>query len=156
MPRLPPFWVTAFWTAHPALPQVSLDDLRDELDVDPADDQARVIMLARERAREHLRAARPFEWNATNLSRSLRGKLIELCRDYRFRTHVVYCEVDPAELTRRNRARPEAARVPARAIDRMIGRWTVPTLDEAHRVTYQVARDDGSLAWPPPPAPDAR
>jgi len=32
----------------------------------------------------------------------------------------------------------------------------VPTLDEAHRVTYQVARDDGSLAWPPPPAPDAR
>ena len=151
---LPASGKSTFLAAHPALPQVSLDELRDELDVDPADDQARVIMLARERAREHLRAGRPFAWNATNLSRSLRATLIELCRDYRFRTHVVYCEVDPAELTRRNRARPEATRVPARAIERMLGRWAVPAPDEAHRVSYQVARaadlgSRGLVAEPP-------
>ncbi|MBK9033358.1 MAG: AAA family ATPase [Myxococcales bacterium] len=149
---LPAAGKSSYLATRPELPQVSLDDLRDELDVDPADGQGAVIALARDRAREHLRAGRAFAWNATNLSRTLRAALLGLCRDYRFRTHLVYCEVDPAEQQRRNRARPAAAQVPARAIARMVERWTVPTLDEAHRVSYRVDGATGATAgliWPP-------
>lgn len=146
---LPGSGKSSWLAAHPALAVVSLDDLRAELDVDPADGQGAVIAAARDRAREHLRAGRPFAWDATNLSRPLRASLLALCRSYRFRTHVVYCEVGAREQARRNRAR--AAAVPAAAIERMLGRWAVPTPDEAHRVTYVV--DDeatpGGPTWPP-------
>ena len=74
------------------------------------------------------------------------------CRAYRFRTHIVYCEVPAAEQRRRNRARPDADVVPAAAMLRMLRRWTVPTPDEAHRVTYVVDAGAGP-AWPPRPPP---
>jgi hypothetical protein len=48
---------------------ISLDDLREDLDVDPAGPQGAVIAAAREQARALLRAKRPFIWNATNISR---------------------------------------------------------------------------------------
>jgi len=137
------------WLAgRPDLAVVSLDDLRDQLDVDHADGQGPVIAAARERTREHLRSGRPFAWDATNLSRALRGNLIELCRDYRFRVHIVYCEVPAAEQRRRNRARPAAQVVPAAALARMQRRWSVPAPDEAHSVTYVVEPGPGP-AWPP-------
>lgn len=55
-------------------------------------------------------------------------------------------EASAAEFAARNRRR--AAPVPRAAIDRMLDRWTVPALDEAHQVTFAVA-DDGPLRWPP-------
>jgi putative nucleotidyltransferase with HDIG domain len=133
-------------THHPGLPLVSLDELRHALDVDPADGQGPVIAAAREAAREHLRAGRAFAWSATSLSRELRSTFIALCRSYRARVHVVYCE--SADALARNAARPEATRVPAAAMERMLARWTVPTPDEAHAVTYVV---DGEVVagWPP-------
>ncbi|MCX5746933.1 MAG: AAA family ATPase [Proteobacteria bacterium] len=135
------------WLAaqRPGWPVVSLDELRDELDVDPADggDQARVVALARERARAYLRDGRSFAWNATNLSASLRAQLLGLVRDYRARTHVVYVETTAAEQHTRNRARAQP--VPAKVIDRMLQRWSVPAPTEAHEVTYVVA---GAPGWP--------
>jgi hypothetical protein len=38
----------------------------------------------------------------------------------------------------RNRARRDP--VPAAALARMIERWSVPTTEEAHRVTYALSR----------------
>jgi tRNA uridine 5-carbamoylmethylation protein Kti12 len=52
----------------------------------------------------------------------------------------VYCETSADELARRNRERRDP--VPAAALARMIERWSVPTLDEAHRVSYVL---DGEL-----------
>ncbi|HVV87088.1 MAG TPA: AAA family ATPase [Kofleriaceae bacterium] len=155
---LPGAGKSTWLAARPDLAVVSLDELRDELGVDPGDHQAGVIAAARERAREHLRAGRPFAWSATNLSRLLRAGLVELCRAYRFRTHIVYCEVGAGEQRRRNRDRPAAAVVPAAAIERMLRRWQVPTPDEAHRVTYLVDAPTASPspawpAWPPWPPP---
>lgn len=147
------------WIAsHPELAVVSLDDLRDQLGVEHGEGQGAVIAAARDRAREHLRAARPFAWNATNLTRPFRRSLVELCTSYRFRVRIVYCEVAAAEQRRRNRARPDAQRVPDRALDAMLERWTVPTPDEAHAVAYVVDVDGedaavgaapGAAAWPP-------
>jgi len=104
------------------------------------------VHAARERAREHLRARRDFAWNATNIGERVRAAVIGLARKYRARVHVVYCEAPAAELRERNRAR--SAPVPTQAIERMLDRWTVPALDEAHAVTY-VVPDGGPLRWPP-------
>jgi predicted kinase len=121
-------------TRRPELPVISLDDLRTELDVAHDDTQAHVIAEARERARGFLREHRGFAWNATNLSASLRGQLLELFRAYRARTHIVYCETTAEAQRERNRARPDP--VPAAVIERMLERWTVPDATEAHAVTY--------------------
>ncbi|MEJ7602333.1 MAG: AAA family ATPase [Kofleriaceae bacterium] len=132
---------------RPALPVISLDDLRTELDIDPADDQAHVIAAAREQARGYLRAGTSFAWNASNLSPPLRSQLLELFRNYRARTRIVYVETTAFEQHARNQARVE--RVPTAVIIRMLDRWTVPLPGEAHEVTYQVPAAAHDPVWPP-------
>jgi predicted kinase len=146
---LPASGKSSWLGAHaPALPQVSLDEIREVTGVDPDDDQAPVAAAAREAARVHLRAGRDFAWNATNVSDRIRGKVIRLCRDYRARVRIVYCEVAEATLAERNR-RGDAT-VPAAAISRMLDRWSVPALDEAHRATYVIDEPArGPVEWPP-------
>lgn len=150
MAGLPASGKDTWLRAHrPDLPVISLDRLRGALDVDPDDAQSEVIAAAREQARRYLRAGTSFAWNATNLTPSLRGQLLELFRGYRARTHIVYCEAAPADLWARNRSRE--ARVPARVIERMLERWTVPDLTEAHAVTYAVPPGPSGFDWPPTP-----
>lgn len=122
------------WIARHAshLPVVSLDALRDELD-----DEGAVRQAAREQAREHLRRQQPFVWNATNLTRERRAPLIELCASYDARVRILYVETPRAELFRRNQARERP--VPPAALDRLIDRWEVPTIDEAHAVDYAIS-----------------
>jgi hypothetical protein len=62
-------------------PVLSLDALREMLDVSPADSQGEVIQRAREQARAYLRQGQRFVWNATNLSRQLRRESIRLFAD---------------------------------------------------------------------------
>ena len=51
------------------LPVISLDDMREELDIEATGNQGGVAQLARERCRELLRARTSFAFNATNLLR---------------------------------------------------------------------------------------
>jgi predicted kinase len=120
------------WLAAHAgdMPVISLDDLRAELGVDPAETQGPVIAAAREQARVHLRAGRSFIWNATNVSRQLRSQLIGLFADYRAKIRIVYVEAPLAEAARRNQARTRP--VPRAAIARMLDRWEPPDLTECH------------------------
>lgn len=118
----------------PDWPVVSLDALRSELDVDPDDAQGVVVQAAREQARQYLRDRRSFVWNATNLSRLVRGEVIRLLAAYRARVRIVYLETSAPELRERNRSRPRP--VPEKAIERMLGRWEVPDLTEAHQVEH--------------------
>lgn len=120
----------------PDWPVVSLDAVRDELDVDPADTQGQVINEAREQAREYLRQKRSFVWNATNLSRQLRGQCIQLFADYQARIHIVYVEVSEERLLRQNRQRPTP--VPKAVMERLLDRWEVPDGTEAHEVDWTV------------------
>jgi predicted kinase len=124
------------------LPVVSLDDLRAELDVDPDDDQGSVVKAAYERARQHLRSATPFVWNATNVSRVLRQRVIDFVADYRARVRVVYVEAPAGRMFDRNRGRPQP--VPPHVIDRLIRRWTVPTPREAHDLILAVEPPDAT------------
>ena len=134
-------------TQRPGLPVVSLDALRAELEIPPGGTPGHLFAAAREAAREHLRAGRPFAWNATNLTPALRGPLIQLFRSYRARVHVVYVEAGPHAQEQRNRDRSSA--VPATAIARMLERWSVPSPDEAHQVSYQIDGESRGDGWPP-------
>jgi predicted kinase len=120
------------WLAanRPDLPVVSLDDLRGELGVDPADDQGGVVQLARERCRELLRSGRSFAFNATNLLRQTRGRWIDLFAGYGARIEVVYVEPPLPVILDRNRRRERP--VPEQVIRRLAGRNEPPTMAECH------------------------
>jgi predicted kinase len=122
----------------PGWPVVSLDRLREDLDVEPTDDQGGVVQEARERARTLLREGRSFVWNATNLSKRIRARCIRLFADYDARIRIVYVEVPEPTLRAQNRARKPEAVVPDRVLDDMLDRWEVPDRTEAHEVTYAV------------------
>jgi putative nucleotidyltransferase with HDIG domain len=113
---------------------ISLDDIRRELEVDPADNQSAVVAAAYDRAKALLRRGEPFVWNATNVSRILREKVISLCIAYKARVRVVYLE-PPITLIRAwnaGRVKP----VPERVWERLFDKLDVPTLAEAHAVEY--------------------
>ena len=120
----------------PGWPMVSPDVVRDELGIDPADEQGQVINRAREQARELLRAGRSFVWNATNVSRQVRGQIVRLLADYGARVRIVYVEVPEERLLRQNGQR--AAPVPQAVLERLLDRWEVPDRTEAHRVEWVV------------------
>jgi len=127
------------WIAKhaPDLPVVSLDDLRQQMDVNPAGNQGKVIQAATAAAREHLRAKRPFIWNATNITESLRRKLIGLFADYGARTRLVWLESDARTLLARNKTRGRK-NVPAEVIDRLARKLEFPTPGEVHRLDIVV------------------
>jgi predicted kinase len=123
------------WLARhrPALPVVSLDAIRGELDVEPTDNQGGVIMAAREKCREHLRAGRDFAFNATNITAQTRDRWISLFADYQARVEIVYREPPLHVILAQNRARRQP--VPEDVVLRLVDRLDPPTLAEAHRLT---------------------
>jgi predicted kinase len=121
------------------LPVISLDAIRAEIGAPPTGAPGPVLHLARERAREHLRVAQPFVWNATNLTRDIRGRLIELFVSYNARVRIVYVESPYRTLLKQNREREGDARVPEAVIERMSRRWEIPDPTEAHRVDWVFA-----------------
>ncbi len=119
---------------RPALPVVSLDELRTELDVDPADDQGAVAAAARERVKEHLRARRDFAFNATNLTRHTRRRWIDLFADYGARIDVVYLEPPVATILERNGSRERP--VPQHVMKALISKLDPPTIAECHSLQF--------------------
>ena len=125
------------WIAHNLdLPVISLDALRDELDLPSTGNQGAVIQAAREQAREYLRKGQSFVWNGTNLSRDMRGRPIDLAAPYNARVRVGFLDTAYRRLVRQNRDR--GATVPLAVILRMIRLWEPPDLSEAHRVDWIV------------------
>ena len=124
-----------FRAAHFAdLPMLSLDDLRRAMGLAPTDDQGSLIQRAREDARAFLRRKEPFVFNATNLSPMIRGKWLQLFRQYGARVRIVYLETGWTERERRNASRADA--VPEEAVSRMLRNFTPPALTEAEEVEW--------------------
>ncbi|GAB1545260.1 AAA family ATPase [Scytonema sp. NUACC21] len=115
---------------------ISLDELRTTMGVDPEDDQGVVVNQAKAIAKEYLRSGQSFVWNATNLSRQLRGGLIRLFSGYQARVRIVYLEAPWEELLERNRTRE--AKVPERVLYRLRNRLDVPDITEAQQVDWMV------------------
>jgi predicted kinase len=115
---------------------VSLDALRQELGIPPTQEQGEVVRRAKELARADLREGRSFVWNGTNLSRQIRGGLIELFAVYQARVRIVYLEVPQGIQRSRNRA--QVMQVPEAVIERMRGRLEVPDVTEAQQVEWLI------------------
>lgn len=112
------------------LPVVALDAIRDVLDVDPTDNQGEVIQLAREQCRAHLRTGQNFAFNATNLTRQMRQRWIQLFEDYNARIEIVYVEPPLETILSQNRRR--ANPVPETVILRLLEKLEPPTITECH------------------------
>lgn len=126
------------WIANnrPDHPVVSLDLIHGELGVSATDNQGQVIQAAHERAREHLRAGTDFVWNATNVTRQNRARILRLLRDYDAHIEIAYVEVGPEQLYRQNRDRPDS--VPDTVIDHLAKKLEPPEAWEAHRIVGNV------------------
>jgi predicted kinase len=143
MSGLPGSGKDAWLAAHRTdLPVVSLDDVRDDLQVDATDDQGCVIQAARERCRELLRSGRSFAFNATNILKQTRRRWIDLFAGYHARIEVVYIEPPLPVILDRNRRRERP--VPEKIIRGLANRCEPPTWTEAHGLTIvgEGAEDD--------------
>ena len=120
------------WLARhrPSLPVVSLDAVRAELDVGATDNQGTVIQSAREQCREHLRSGQNFAFNATNITRQIRQRWIDLFADYGARIEIVYLEPPVTTILAQNKRR--ANPVPSSVIMRLVEKLEPPTLMECH------------------------
>lgn len=114
-------------------PVVSLDVIREKMGISAKGNQGRVIQGAYEAAREHLRNREDFVWNATNVTRQNRLRVLRLLRDYNAHIEIVYVEVPPEQLYRQNQEREDA--VPVNVIEHLVRKLEPPEKWEAHRVT---------------------
>ncbi len=130
------------WLAknRPELPIVSLDDIRDELDVDPTDDQGQVAQYARERCKEYLRAKSSFAFNATNTMKQTRTRWLDLFTDYNARIEIAYVEPIFQKILRQNRSRSEA--VPDSVIHKLASKCEPPTWLECHNLIISNGIDE--------------
>jgi putative nucleotidyltransferase with HDIG domain len=117
-------------THRPGLPTVSLDNLREEMDVTAAGNQGAVIQAAKERCRVHLRAGQDFAFNATNTTQSIRRRWLGLFAGYDARIEIIYLEPPLKLILQRNAKRPDP--VPDRVIRNLLDKVEPPTLAEAH------------------------
>ncbi|AAK78729.1 putative nucleotidyltransferase with HDIG domain [Clostridium acetobutylicum] len=97
---------------------ISLDDIREELNISSKRNSGKVAAIAISRAKQLLRRKESFIWNATNLRRENRQKLIRLCTAYGAKLKFIYLEVPYRELLSRNKMRSRY--VPVEVINKMI------------------------------------
>jgi len=115
-------------------PVVSLDRLREQMAIKPSAGQGPVAAAAREAMKVLLRQKRDFVFNATNISRRMRSRYIDMFADYGARVHIVYVEATAAEITKRNRRRKRP--IPDSVNRKLIAkRWDIPDLSEAHKLS---------------------
>ena len=117
------------------LPVVSLDDIRDELDIAAVENQGEVIQLARERCRELLRSGQSFAFSATNLLRPTRQRWLDLFADYGARIEIVYIEPPLPVILAQNKRRERV--VPERVIRELADKCEPPTWAEAHQLIVE-------------------
>lgn len=118
-------------THRSGLPIVSLDGLREELNVDPTGNQGAVVQAAKERCRVFLRAGQEFAFNATNTTRSMRQRWLGLFASYDAHIDIIYLEPPLKLMLQRNAKRTDP--VPERVIRSLLAKVEPPNLTEAHR-----------------------
>lgn len=97
-------WIAKYASSYPV---ISLDRIRQELNIAPEADQGAVIYKAKQLAKEMLRSQTSFVWNATNISQQVRAGLINLFAAYRSKIQIVYLEVRWETLLQQNRQRSQ-------------------------------------------------
>lgn len=122
---------------HSELPMLSLDKIRRLHKIDPRDKKknGQVIQLAKEQAKVWLRKKQAFIFNATNITRDMRGKWTSLFLEYGAKLKIIYLEVSYEQLMKQNHNRDY--KVPEQVIEKMIKRLEIPTFREAHEIEFR-------------------
>lgn len=121
------------------LPVVSFDDNMAQLGFSHGDKgSGTAIHLTIDQAKQLLRQKAPFIWNATHLSELMRKKTLDLLYAYNADVEIVYLESPEHVIHDRNSKRDST--LTNNAITKMLFKWEVPALTEAHDVRYEVAK----------------
>ncbi len=117
-------------------PVVSLDDIRRAHKISPKNTKAngKVLQIAKEMMKTHLRKQQFFVFNATNIIQQLRSQWIDLFTTYGARVKIVYLEVPYNQLMRQNQNRSHI--VPTNVMERMIKKLEIPSRVEVETVAY--------------------
>lgn len=115
---------------------ISLDAIRESLGLGWLENQSPIIESAKKKAKVLLREKIPFVWNATNISREIRGSLIRSFNAYGARVRIVYLETGLEKLLKRNRERKFP--VNESTIMGMIDKLDFPSATEADNIEYHI------------------
>jgi predicted kinase len=111
---------------------ISLDEIRSSLSRrEDQQNNSKVLRMAREELREHLRAKKRVVWDATSLRTDFRRAIVDLAKDYRALVTIVAFHCSQEELARRNKTRPNPVPSAARLKQLTSTQW--PEISEAHR-----------------------
>lgn len=121
------------------LPVVSMDAIRIEHGMKRYDrtNNGHAIQIAKERAKEHLRKKQDFVWDATSVTRTNRESIVNLISPYKPKIHIIYVERPYSTIVAENSGREHPVR--RDVLDNYLTKLDVPSLAEAHTVTYHVA-----------------
>lgn len=123
------------------LPMISLDVMRDTMNIKRGDNQGTMAQVIKEEAKVFLRSGEPFVYNATHFTPAMREKTINQLREYGAFVTLVYVETSDEKRWRQQNRNREAS-VPDKALDSMLFKWEPPMENEAHVVQYWI---DGEL-----------
>lgn len=116
----------------PDRPLVELDGAREELDVDPGEDESKVRSLTKEKCLELLRAKKPFLFGAVNHLKMTRSRWIRLFSAYHAEVSILYIERPMDVILHQNKMRKKV--VPESVIMNMMSRLEVPNWNECHKL----------------------
>lgn len=118
---------------------VSIDELRRERKVKRGDSKSegQVYQEIKDMCKVHMRARRDFVFNATNITKDMRGKVIKEFEEYGAKVVVIYIEVPYKKLLQQNNNREY--KVPEKAVEDMIWSLDVPDETESYAVKYEIA-----------------
>jgi predicted kinase len=121
------------------IPMVSIDELRRERKVKRGDSKAegQVYQEIKDICKTHMRAKRDFVFNATNITKDMRGKVIKEFEEYGAKVVVIYLEVPYKKLLSQNSNREY--KVPEKAVEDMIWSLDVPDQTESYAVKYEIS-----------------
>lgn len=115
------------------LPVISLDDIRQELNINYNNNQGLVIQTAIERARVYLRKKEDFIWNSTNINFETRSKILNLIHNYNGYSEIVVIDTPPTISYNRNINRKNH-NVPKNVFLNMLRKLTPPAAWECHNI----------------------
>jgi len=117
-------------TNRPSNVVVSLDKIRQQLNIEPTGNQGAVAQKAKEDCKHFLREKTDFIFNATNTVAQTRQRWISLFHDYKARIEIVYLEPPLQKIFLQNKDRSEV--VPKTVIQKLADSLQPPTLSECH------------------------
>lgn len=120
---------------RPHLPVVSLDNIRSDLEIDPTDNQGQVAQEAKSRCKEYLRSGVSYAFNATNTTKLMRSRWVDLFAAYDARIEMVYLEPSLKTILTQNGQRVDS--VPESVVRKLAARCEPPTWSECHNLIIE-------------------